>query len=54
MTWFIIGFCFQAETYLKHMKTFSELGFSRDRIRDVLLRTDLDEDKSLDLLIGAS
>jgi hypothetical protein len=44
----------QAETYLRLMKNFSELGFSRDRIKDVLITSDLDEEKSLDLLIGSS
>jgi len=39
--------------FLKLAKNFSELGFSRDQIKDALVRSDLDEEKSLDLLVGS-
>ena len=39
--------------FLKLSKNFSQLGFSQDRIKDALVRSNLDEEKSLDLLVGS-
>jgi hypothetical protein len=54
MALFLFDSCTEkAEIYLKLSKNFMELGFSRESIKDALISSNLDEDKSLDLLIGS-
>ena len=41
---------FQSERYLSLFKQFQELGFSDHRIKEELVKSDLDSDKTLDSL----
>ena len=45
---------FQAVQYLKLLARFKEIGFSENAIQPALLSTDLDENKTLDLLTTTS
>ena len=43
---------FQAKVYLRLLGQFQELGFEKIKVKEVLVTSNLDEEKALDLLTG--
>ena len=44
---------FQAKEYVKLLGQFKELGFSDDKIQEALINSNLDENKTLDVLTSS-